>query len=270
MVEVSHLEWHITHSCNFMCQGCGHFTNDGYNEHISINDLKEWYSLWKDKIKPKELSILGGEPLLHKDLIDIIYMTKEEWNIQEDQYYEIVTNGVLIDRHPELPKALYDTNCVLTISMHSYDKEYLKVFLKSLSKINEWIELYGINVVLNDSANHWIKTYHGNGKNILPFEDNDPQMSWDRCPSGQQNFQLYNGEIYKCSPLAYLQLKKRKYGDQLSSKWDPYLKYKPLSSDSTEEEVYEFFNRGSESVCGMCPKNPQKFIKSNPLKRPID
>jgi hypothetical protein len=31
--------------------------------------------------------------------------------------------------------------------------------LKSLSKIIEWVDLYCINLVLNDSSNHWIKTF---------------------------------------------------------------------------------------------------------------
>lgn len=265
MVEISHLEWHITHACNFMCNGCGHFTDDSYQEIITTEDLKKWYLSWNKKIRPKEVSILGGEPLLHKDLIDIIYFTKEYWQLNEDQYYEIVTNGIFVHRHPGLPKALVDTNCVLTVSLHSYDPKYLKVFFKSLKLINEWVECYGINVVINDSANYWLKTYYGVGKDILPFEDGDAKTSWDNCPCGQQNFQLYDNKIYKCSPLAYLQLKKRKYKDKLSEKWDPYLKYNPLLPESTQEEVYEFFNRQYESVCSMCPKQAEKFIKPNPM-----
>ena len=41
--ESPHLEWHVTHSCNFMCDGCGHYTNDGYKQNITLETLREWY-----------------------------------------------------------------------------------------------------------------------------------------------------------------------------------------------------------------------------------
>ena len=78
----------MTHSCNFTCQGCGHYTNDGYKEDITIDTLKEWYLLWNKRIRPRELSILGGEPLLNPRIVEIIYMTKEYWNIKEDQEFD--------------------------------------------------------------------------------------------------------------------------------------------------------------------------------------
>lgn len=135
MIKIPHLEWHVTHSCNFTCEGCGHYTNDGYKENISITTLKEWYLLWNKKIYPKELSMLGGEPLLNKDIVDIIYMTKEVWNIQDDQEFELVSNGLLFDRVNRLSEALIKTNCVLTITKHSEDKNYLRLFDKAVKNI---------------------------------------------------------------------------------------------------------------------------------------
>ena len=58
---------------------------------------------------------------------------------------------------------------------------------------------------------------------------------------------------------------KEKYKDKLSKKWDPYLKYMPLEPGATESEILEFFQRGAESICGMCPANPKKFHHRDPL-----
>jgi hypothetical protein len=49
----------------------------------------------------------------------------------------------------------------------------------------------------------------------------------------------------------------------LSSKWDPYLKYRALTPDCTDEELQEFFNRKAESFCAMCPKNPEILHRKN-------
>lgn len=264
MIPVPHLEWHITHSCNFTCQGCGHYTNDGYKQNIDLETLRDWYLLWNKKIRPSELSMLGGEPFLNKDIVNIIYMTKDVWNIQDDQEYEIVSNGLLFDRIEGLSEAMIDTDCILTITKHSQEKNYLRLFDKAIKSIEESRIKYRIY----DMTEEWLKPYDGYGKTIEPICSDDYKSSWDHCPTGQQNFTLENGKIYKCSSLAYLPMQKRKYGDELSSKWDPYLKYKPLLPTDTQLDVLEFFIRSAEPVCSMCPKNRIPFRKETPLHSP--
>ena len=264
LLSVPHLEWHVTHSCNFTCQGCGHYTNDGYKQNITLETLREWYLLWNRRIRPRELSLLGGEPFLNKNIVDIIYMTKEVWDIQEDQGYELVSNGLLFDRVEGVRKALIDTNCILTITKHSENKDYIRLFDKAINIIKE----SGVSYRIHDASNYWLKSYHGYGSTIEPLQSDDYKKSWDNCPGGQENFILQNGNIYKCAALAYLPLQKQKYGDELSSKWDPYLKYKPLSPDASDLDVLEFFTRTAEPVCSMCPKNKNFFTKETPLHSP--
>ncbi len=264
MIQVPHLEWHVTHSCNFRCEGCGHYTNDGYKQNITLETLREWYLLWNRRIRPRELSLLGGEPFLNKEIVDIIYMTKEIWDIQDNQEYELVSNGLLFDRVSGVSKALIDTNCILTITKHSEDENYLRLFDKAIDKINS----SGVSYRVHDGVSTWMKVYDGCGSSIEPIGSNSYQDSWDNCPTGQENFQLLDGKIYKCAALAYLPLQKQKYGEELSKKWDPYLKYIPLTSTDSDLEVLEFFTRTAESVCSLCPKDTHLFKKTNPLQAP--
>ena len=76
MIVIPHLEWHVTHNCNLSCEGCNHFTNHGHNWFISLDELKSWFSSWNKKVSPKRLAVLGGEPLLHKDIVEIIKSLK--------------------------------------------------------------------------------------------------------------------------------------------------------------------------------------------------
>jgi organic radical activating enzyme len=267
MIKVNHLECHISHACNLTCESCIDFTNHGHSEIITYEKLKSWFSLWNERINPKEFALLGGEPLLNPELIEILHLTKEMWPRKNEDTFELVTNGLLLYKWPNLAQNLKDTNFRLSISIHgdNSNEEYKKRMKKNLDIVNKWIKEYKIDVSIEPSFNNWRKIYKGFGITSEPYEDNDPEESWNNCLCEQDCFQLHEGNIYKCPTMAYLPLQKKKYGPLLSEKWDPYLKYIPLSADSTDQEIIDFFNRKSESVCGMCPKNMNYFKKGNPL-----
>ena len=221
-------------------------------------------SLWNKRLIPRMFAILGGEPCLHQDLVDIVYMTREMWPEPETKM-EVVTNGLLLHLHPKLPQALIDTRTALCVSIHSngsISPKYQRKISASLQLAREWRSGYGINLSEMPSTT-WSRGYKGFGSQIEPYEDNNPLKSWNNCITGQQCFQLFEDRLWKCAPLAYLRLQGRKYN--LSAKWAPYLQYEPLKPGCTDDQIIEFFNRKEESVCGMCPNNPQEFTKRDPL-----
>jgi hypothetical protein len=267
MITVKGIESHISHACNLTCESCVDFTNHGHNEMMSVDTLREWFSLWNKRIRPQWVTLLGGEPLLNKELFEILYLTKEMWPRSEFEYFELVTNALLIPKWPDLGKILKDTNFTLTISLHGdkNNEPYKKRMKQSFDIVNNWIAEYKIKVSMQPFVGNWRRVYKGFGITSEPFEDGDPEESWNNCPTDQACFQLHRGNLYKCPQVAYLPLQKEKYGPLLSEKWDPYLKYIPLTPDCSDEEIVEFFNRKCESVCGMCPKNVIEFKKNDPL-----
>ncbi len=264
-ISIPHLEIHITHKCNLTCESCLHFTNHRHAGTISPDDLRKSMSLWSNRLLPRRFAILGGEPCMHRELVDIVHMTGEMWPHPRTAR-ELVTNGLLLHLHPGLPQALADTDTSLCISIHSdgsVSPKYQEKFSRGLALARTWQRDYGIDVVLDDSFNEWTRGYRGFGDESTPFEDNDPQASWDHCVTGQECFQLFEDHLWKCAPLAYLRLQDRKF--DLSEKWKPYLQYRPLGPDCSNAQIVEFFRRRSEPVCGMCPSNPQNFVKPDPL-----
>lgn len=262
MIDIPHLEWHAAHACNFTCESCAHFSNHGINEIIPLKTLEKWYTPWVKRIIPSRMAILGGEPLLNKDIIEIIYMTREMWS-KENKYFELVTNGWLLHKYPDLPKALEETNCVLSISIHGTTKKYNEKIDEINVLLNSWKEKYSVTINPMPMSNNWIKSYKGFGNYIEPFEDNNYQKSWDNCPTGQECFQLLNEKIYKCCNLAYLPMVKEKYN--LSSKWDKYLSYNPLNKNCSDQDIVNFFNKKAETFCSMCPTKSEIFEKKDPL-----
>ena len=76
MHDIKQLELHVTHACNFTCEGCSHYSNHGHFGNISLDDIEDWLYAWSERIRPKTLTILGGEPTLNKDLPEIVYMVR--------------------------------------------------------------------------------------------------------------------------------------------------------------------------------------------------
>ena len=267
MLTINQLECHICHACNLTCEGCSDFTNHGHSEIIPPDTLEKWFSLWNERIYQKTFALLGGEPLLNPNLIEILYLTQRMWPRRTGDSLELVTNGLLIHKWPNLGKILKDTNFRLSISIHgsSDNIEYKKRMKKNLDVVNRWIGEYKTKVSMEPSVGNWRKIYKGFGTTSEPYEDGNQEESWDNCHCEQDCFQLHEKNLYKCPPIAYLPLQKKKYGSLLSEKWDPYLKYIPLTPDCSDDEIVEFFNRKCESVCGMCPKNVITFKKNDPL-----
>lgn len=241
MITVSSLEWHVSHNCNFSCSGCSDFSNYKHAASITNDILKQWYAPWHKRIQPKTVALVGGEPLLNKDIENIIYTAREYW---QDSALELVTNGWLLYRYPNLPTVLKDTKTTLYVSKHYNSKEYNEKFYSIIDNL----EKQNVNYKIYRNDKTWFQIYK---PELLPHEDGDPESSWKNCPTYQDCFQLYDGAIWKCPPIAYINLMNKKY--TLDSKWDTYLQYKALQPDCTDREIVEFFSRGAESVCGMCP-----------------
>ncbi len=260
MLKVPHeIQLHLTHSCNLTCEGCTHYMNQGHSGKVSLETASEWYDSWNKKILPLRVTLMGGEPSLHPDLTEFVYLTRKKW---PNSYIEIVSNGFFLHKHPGLWKALKQTNTTLGVSVHADgDPEYRKKFEPIYALMKQWID-YGAPVEMRPSIIHWLRQYKGYGDKMEPYEDNDPKNSWKHCVS-KLCVQLHEGKLWKCPALAYLPMQAEKYN--LSEKWDPYLKYIPLDPSCSKEELKDFFTRREESFCKMCPASEHYFTPENPL-----
>lgn len=233
--------------------------NQGHSGSISLEDAAKWMSNWSDKILPMRFTLMGGEPALHPDLTEFVYLAREMW---PNSYTEVISNGFHLHKHPHLWKALKRTNTILGVSVHSDgDPEYREKFESVYALMKDWIAK-GAPVEIRPSIIHWIRQYKGFGDKMEPFEDNDPKSSWKCCVS-KLCVQLHEGKLWKCPALAYLPMQAKKYN--LSEKWNPYLKYVPLDHTCTKAELKQFFIKKEESFCSMCPASEEYFTPQNPL-----
>lgn len=94
------IQWHLTERCNLSCIHC--YQTGGKTEELSLAEIREvvteikdmidaWSEMYDLEFSPS-LNVTGGEPLLRKDLFDILgKMRAEGFAIY------ILTNGTMID-----------------------------------------------------------------------------------------------------------------------------------------------------------------------------
>lgn len=263
MIDVKSLEIHAAHSCNLSCKYCTHYSDNNHKGILSLDDAESWMGNWSSRIKPGQFSILGGEPCLNKNLVELLIISRKHW---PNSKIIIVSNGFLLNRHPKLEETLIAQNIQLEISIHSDSREYTQ----KLVPVREYLMSWSAPIVWRRSYERWWAMYQGFGETMSPFADGNPRASWEICGC-KYCPQLLDGSIWKCPNIAYLRMQLTKFNLHNSDKWQSYLQYRPLSPSCTDSELAEFFSREQESICNMCPatRHAVTNLEKNPLKLPI-
>lgn len=196
--RLEYFEYHISYHCNLKCKGCGHFSNiakpEFGNLSLYTNDIKRLKELFWGV---KRIRLMGGEPLLNKELAEFIVVTRDTF---KDANIRVVTNGLLI---PNIPDELL--RC-----MHTYNVGFDITQYIPTSEIKEKIELrcieYGVEYVMSPLVQYFLKKRNKDGKS-------DINNSFEKCTSKKCHF-LENGKLSVCgAPIL-----RHKYDNELNNK----------------------------------------------------
>jgi hypothetical protein len=260
MQRLERLEIHAANACNLTCESCSHFSNSGHRGVLTVEDAANWFAVWQHRLAVSRLQIVGGEPTLNPHLAQIVELARAMW---PKARIGITTNGFFLHRHPDLGSVMARCGADLNFSIHSEDADYLGAIRPAMGMVEKWREMYGLVAGFAHSQSRWTRRHKGFGPNVTPYEDGDPATSWHRCDARFCR-QIFRGRLWKCSPIAYLQLQKEAHPD-ISEAWNPYLSYNGISADCSEEELIAFLARRAELICGMCPAGKECFSKPSPL-----
>lgn len=194
---LDYFEYEVTGACNLNCRGCGHFSNisegaaSEYNLQNLDRDLKRMSELF-DHVRV--IHILGGEPLLSKNLASMVKLTRQYF---KKSILRVVTNGLLVrSMSEELIEALVDNDVNLWISTYTPT-------LKIYDDITAFCKEKGIGIVGNVSRMNFTKRINlrGDSDKTKIFYECD----WHRCPN------LRDGRLYTCSYAAFSYRLKERY-----------------------------------------------------------
>jgi radical SAM family protein/4Fe-4S single cluster protein len=107
------IEIDITYNCNLRCFNCNRSCRQApTKENMGLEQIEKFIKESKDKnIKWRKVSLVGGEPCLHPDILKIIALLlayQNEFSKQTKIY--LVTNGLIKDVLKNIPKSINIVN----------------------------------------------------------------------------------------------------------------------------------------------------------------
>lgn len=183
-------EVNIVDHCNLNCQCCNHFSPIAKPTYIDIDiferDLKRIKELTNGDVD--RIWLIGGEPLLHPQIVKIIYTARR---IFPKTHITLNTNGTLLLKQTnEFWEALRVTKVELTLTKYPIPVDY--------DKIDEIMQRENVTYAYTLSSAVLKTTYH------LPL-DLQGKLAGDenyiKCWHANECVTLRNGRIYTC-PIA--------------------------------------------------------------------
>jgi Molybdenum cofactor biosynthesis enzyme len=212
--------------CNLNCQCCGAFAPIADEKYYNVEKLekefKRIHELAGDKID--FVRLLGGEPLLHPDLLKIFDIAGKYFSKANPV---LITNGILLERQShEFWVSCKKNNVKISITKYPINLPFKK------------IERIG--------KKHGVIVGYFNDKNILKTSDKytmditgnaDPANSFKLCHSANNCTALDDGKIYPCSTVSRIKYFNKYFKADLKICDDDYI---DIYKASNLDEILEF------------------------------
>lgn len=131
-IKTRALEAHIVDHCNLRCEGCCSLSPFLTEALTSPEDLAADLALASRVLSPTYLKIVGGEPLLHPNLIECLNVAKQSGVAP---VLSVTTNGLLLHTMPDDFWRLIDA---LTISLYPSARLPQKAISQVLAKAEQF------------------------------------------------------------------------------------------------------------------------------------
>ena len=267
---------HTMNGCNLSCKGCNH--NSSLLSTKSVVDIDELLEDVK-RILPQiyvwsHVSIIGGEPLLEPRTQEVTKVVRElVASTGQSCYVKLFSNGSRLMQCKDWIIDEMEQGVIFRLTFHRawYSKigrrewENAYEFIKECEDrgVIDKLEMTEAARYPNGDRREWFDLFRYDIKpdkvTYYPWEDGKPAESFKICSC--PNAQLYKGQLWKCSMIAYL-YESLAATNQLDDEcWQKYLAYEPPQDiRQALEEVDK-----PHDICNMCPANPKWYHANKQL-----
>ena len=197
-------EIHLAEHCNLNCAGCDHFSSIAEPELVSVEeftrDMKRMGELFGHDCT--RIYLIGGEPLLHPDIITLMKITRENFTSGDITIY---TNGILLpQKGADFWQACHDNNIGILISSYpiKLDKD----------KINDAAKKFAVRISWGFAPKNALKESTFIVSPIDISGKGDPKKSFARCLESNACITLKHGKLFTCVFAAHVHHFSKKFG----------------------------------------------------------
>ena len=242
-------EVQLADHCNLNCVGCSHFSPIADDNFLNIDsyrkDCERLSELAKNHVY--EIHLLGGEPLLHKDIVDIIEITRKNFKKSD---IKIFTNAILLDRmNSDFWNSCKKNNIIIVLSMYPININIKKIcelafeYQVKISRENSgFTMLFRKDVYDTEGAQNIKKTF----KQCKPL-----------C------YQFYEGKLYMCRAPAYIKYINKYFSKEFKVSCVDYVDIYQAKNLKTLTKYF----RKPIPFCRYCNKSASYNVKWGPTKK---
>jgi len=212
-IEEMTFEVNIADHCNLSCQMCDHYSQLSEEHFVDMDvferDMQRMGELFNHKIAC--ITLLGGEPTLHPNLIRCMEITRREF---PDGELIILTNGLLL---PELENSRYgnfwqackDNNVNITVTIYPLKFNYKALVQKA--------EEYGVSLAMSSDihATELTEITKITDKHAFDLSGEAGKGYYLTCGYFNKFNVLKDGRYYMCPPSAHIVIFNKAFGQNL-------------------------------------------------------
>lgn len=251
--------------CNLSCQMCDHFSQLSEPWFVDMEqfdrDIAQMGRIFEHKAGC--ISLLGGEPTLHENLIDCIKIVRREF---PDSELIILTNGIKLleleyGENGNLWRVCRDYNVHITVTVYPIKIDYDAIERKAAE--------YGVTLAMSSNihADELTKVVKISDKHTMDLEGKVEKFYCVNCLYFNKFNVLKDGRLYMCPIAAHINIFNHKFKTKLQLKEEDSLDIYKVES---WKEIAEFSSK-YVPFCSYCDlKHWGHHSKWKPSTKKID
>lgn len=232
--------------CNLSCQMCDHYSQLSDEWFVDMGqferDMIQMGKLCGHKLAA--VSLLGGEPTLHPDIIDCMRITREQF---PDTEIIVLTNGTLLLELEKSEKGNFWEACRkydvhITVTVYPIKLDYEKLERKAVE--------YGVTLAMSSDihAKNMTKAVKISDKHTLDLSGSIEKFYCVNCLYFNKFCVLKDGRLYMCPIAAHIDIFNKSFGQSLEIREGDFLDIYRIHS---WEDIAEFSCR-HVPFCDYC------------------
>jgi len=212
-IEEMTFEINLADHCNLNCQMCDHYSQLSEENFVNMEtfekDLQQMGKLYGHQAAA--ITLLGGEPLLHKEIIKCLQIVRHEF---PDAQLIILTNGLLLLKWELSPngnlwQACKELGVCITVTLYPLKFDYLSLQKKAAE--------YGVPLAMSSNihADELTKIVKISDKHVFDLSCNAPKYGFISCLYFNKFNVLREGRYYMCPVAACISIFNKKFSQNL-------------------------------------------------------